>query len=141
MSHDAGGGEVQRHRYVHERLTILKNCRHEFVHEMTVRAAVTAARHARRQWRAFGVRQSFFKSFIFSVKRSALTADTAHFAAGAGRVPTHRHARGAAVARAEQRALRPERILVRVVLRLQMLDATGNAETGNFRKAPSGHAV
>ena len=139
MSHDAGDGHIQRLGDVHQRLAVLEDRRHELVHQLAVRTAVSAGLDAGRQ-RGTGQRwQVLFLSFVFSIERASLSADAAHFAAGSRRVPADGHPRHAAFAGAKQGDFRAEGVAVAVVLRLQPFRQAGDAQTRDVGKAAGGH--
>ena len=109
--------------------------------QVFVRTAVITRQNAGRQRQTFGNRKFFLlPAHIFLVERTKLSADASHFPKKTRRIPTHRHARHAAFARAKQRDLRAERIFVAIVGQLQVFDHAGRSKAGNLRETAARHA-
>src|SRR5262250_2244891 len=119
MRNDARDGHVQRLRDINNWNAILENSRDEFVHEVTVRTAVSAGGDAGWERRAFRIGQLFFQAFVFAIERASLSAHAPHLSPDAWRIPTHGHARAAAFTGSEQRDLSTEPIFVAIIRRLQ----------------------
>src|SRR5262249_2061834 len=108
-------GHVERLRDVHQGRAFLEYGGDEFVHQVTVRAAMAARRNPRRQRRTLYARQTTFQTLILAIERPSLSAHAPHLSTRSRRIPAHGHARSAAFAGPEQRDLGAKCILVRVV--------------------------
>ena len=109
---------------VDQRLAVFEDGRDELVHQVAVRAAVAAGRHARRQRRTLQVGQVLLQPAVGHARHHARAARARGPLSPPWprRVPTDGHPRHAAFAGAQQGDLRAEGVLVAVVLRLQVLD-------------------
>src|ERR1044071_224685 len=140
MGNNAGHSQVESHGDVHKWLSVLKNRLNKIIHELAMRTAMTAGRNAGRKSRTLNVREAILWTLILVIIGAFLAADTTHLATKPGRIPAHTHAGHSAFRGFEKSRLSPERISIDIVGGLQMRQATGHSEAGDFNEAAARHA-
>src|SRR5207249_8960592 len=105
-----------------------------------MRTAVAAGGHSRWQRRPSSIWKILLSAFVLRIERTLLTTNATGVGTKTGSIFAHDHSRDASFTRAEQPCLRPKRVPILIVSRLEMADFAACSTARHFGEAAPSNA-